>query len=397
MKDKYIELLLKRCLKLNNSSVLFINYDKVIKKFVKKIVLKAEEMGIKDIYLDEIDTLEVHDFLTTASIDAIKKSKMFDNSIWDKYAKKKAAFLMLESEIPHLMDDIDDEKIGLVAKIRRETKPVYREMQLKGEIPWCIAAVPNEEWAKKIFSESDKPLDTFWNVLAKLCLFDTNDPSKSWDKFLETLSERQKKLNALKIRKLHYRNSLGTDLEVTLPEGVIWQSIASDKWIVNIPSYEIFTSPDYRKTQGVVYSSRPLIYNGKVIDGFKVEFKDGKVVKYSAKKGKNVLKEIIESDELASFLGEVALVDYDSPISNTNKVFETTLIDENASCHLALGSAFLDCVKNGNKLSKKEIDALGLNLSKNHVDFMIGTKDLEIVAETPNGEVTIMKNGNLVL
>ncbi len=397
MKDKYIDLLLKRCLKLKKSSVLFINYDKVIKKFVKKVVMKANEMGIKDIYLDEVDSTLIHDFLKDASLSAIKKNKMFDNSVWDEYAKKDACFLMLESEIPHLMDDIDDEKIGLVAKIRRETKPLYRDRQMKGEIGWCIAAVPNLKWAEKIFSEDAKPLDKFWKVLAKLCFFSEKDPIAYWDNYLETLKNRQKKLNALKITKLHLKNSLGTDLEITLPKDGLWQSIASDKWIVNIPSYEIFTSPDYRYTNGIVYSSRPLIYNGKVIEDFSVEFKDGKVINYKAKKGKNVLKEIIESDKMSCYLGEVALVDYNSPISNTNKVFETTLIDENASCHLALGSAFPDCVKNGNNLSKDELNEIGLNTSSNHVDFMIGTKDLLVEAETSNGTVVIMKNGNLVI
>lgn len=397
MKDKYIDLLLKKCLKLNKSSILFINYDRIIKKFVKKLVMKAEAMGIKEIYLDEINTYDIHEFLLNATDSQIKKNKAFDNSIWDEYAKKGASFLMLESEIPHLMENIDDEKIGLVAKMRRDTKPLYRELQLKGDLPWCIAAVPNEEWAKEIFRESDKPLDEFWNTLASICMFDKKDPINYWNKFLKTLSEKQKKLNNLKIKKLHYKNSLGTDLEITLPENALWQSISSDKWIVNIPSYEIFTTPDYRKTNGIVYSSMPLIYNGKVIEGLSIKFKDGKVVDYKAKKGKNVVKEIIESDELASYLGEVALVDYDSPISNTNKIFQTTLIDENASCHLALGSSYPDCIKNGNNLSKKELQEVGLNISSNHVDFMIGSSDLTIEAECENGIVTIMKDGNLII
>ena len=190
---------------------------------------------------------------------------------------------------------------------------------------------------------------------------------------------------------------MGTNLTITLPKNNIWQASSSGKWIVNIPSYEIFNTPNYKKTEGIVYSSKPLIYNGKKIDKFFIKFKRGKVIDYKAEVGNDTLKEIIESDKLSSYLGEVALVDYDSPISNTNILFKTTLLDENASCHIALGSGFLECLKDGEHLSKEELDKKGINLSKTHVDFMIGTDDLEIVAETKNGKVCIMKKGNLVV
>ena len=199
---------------------------------------------------------------------------------------------------------------------------------------------------------------------------------------------------------MHYKNNLGTDLTVELPSDVIWNSAAGEEdsnMLVNIPSYEIFTSPNYKKTSGIVYSAKPLIYGGGKIDEFYIEFKEGKVINYDAKQGKEILKQIIESDENSCYLGEVALVNNNSPISNTNLVFGTTLFDENASCHLALGDGFPDSLKEGLTMTKDELLRKGINQSKNHVDFMIGTKDLEIEAETKDGIVQIFKDGNFVI
>ena len=211
---------------------------------------------------------------------------------------------------------------------------------------------------------------------------------------------RRKFLTNLKITKMHYKNNLGTDLTVELPSDVIWNSAAGEEdsnMLVNMPSYEIFTSPNYKKTSGIVYSAKPLIYGGGKIDEFYIEFKEGKVINYDAKQGKEILRQIIESDENSCYLGEVALVNNNSPISNTNLVFGTTLFDENASCHLALGDGFPDSLKEGLTMTKEELLRKGINQSKNHVDFMIGTKDLEIEAETKDGVVQIFKDGNFVI
>lgn len=397
IEEKYVELLLKRCLRIEDNSSLFISYNKINKDFIEKIVDYAKELGVEDIYLDENDSNHIHNILENIKLEDIENHEEFNCSIWDEYAKKNAAFLMLESEIPNLMDDIDSEKLGKMAYIKRTTKPIYREMQMKGELAWCIAALPNPLWAKEVFKDSTDPLKEFWQVLSKICMLAKVDPIKEWDKFLNKQSEEMEKLNNLKIKKLHYTNSLGTDLEVELSDKALWQSASSGKWIVNMPSYEIFSTPDYRKTNGIVYSSKPLLYNGKVINEFNITFKNGEVVDFDAKEGRDVLKEIINSDNYSKYLGEVALVNYDSPISNTNTVFKSTIFDENASCHLALGNGFLECIEDGENLSEEELKELGLNNSKNHVDFMIGTEDLIIEAETIDGKITIMENGNLIL
>ena len=397
MEEKYIDLLLKRCLKVSSKTPLFISYNSINRIFVNKVVDVAKKIGIKDIYLEEKNQQEIHNILIKSSIKEIKENKLFNGSMWDEYAKKDGAFLMLESEIPYLMDDVPSKKLAAVSFAKTITKPVYKKRQLNNEIAWCIAIVPNELWARDIFKDSKEPLKEFWNTLSKICMLNSSDPAKSWDEFLNSQRDMQKKLNNLKIKKLHYKNSLGTDLMVTLPLNHLWESGASGKWIVNMPSYEIFTTPDYHETEGIVYASKPLNYAGKEIKEFSITFKKGKAIKWNAKVGMDILTEIIKSDKLSSYLGEVALVNYNSPISETNKVFKTTLIDENAACHIALGSGFLECLENSDKMSPQELDKKGINSSKNHVDFMIGTKDLTIEAETEDGIITIMKNGNLVI
>ena len=228
-----------------------------------------------------------------------------------------------------------------------------------------------------------------------MCMLDKEDPTKSWEEQLSAIQKIISILNHLKLEKLHYSNSLGTDLDIYLPQNYRFDSAKDGKVIVNMPSYEVFASPIYNKTEGIVYNSKPLNYNGKIIDQFWIKFIDGKVVDYDAKKGKNILKAIIESDANSCYLGECALVEYNSPISLTNKIFNTTLIDENASCHLALGAGFAECLENGLNLNEQELLKSGINISKTHVDFMIGTSDLSIIGTTVNGEkITIFKNGN---
>lgn len=396
MQEKYIKLLVERCLDINNSKSLFIHYNKLNEDFVMKLKEYVNDLGINDIYLDGIDYFELHDILKNSSVKDIKSNHDLDCHMWDEYAKKDAAFLILESEIPHLMDDIDEEVFKEYLLIKRTTKPIYKEKQLNGVIPWCIAALPNKYWSKEIFN-NDNSEDLFWNYICKICMLENDNPISKWNEFLDYQTFIVNKLNNLHIKSLIYKNSLGTNLKVYLSDKTIWASASSGKWIVNMPSYEVFTTPIYDKTEGIVYSSKPLIYNGVTIDNFWIKFKNGKVIEYDAREGQSALKSIIESDEYSAYLGECALVNYDSPISKTNIVYKTTLIDENASCHLALGAGFNECIINGFNLSKEELFELGVNPSKNHVDFMIGTSDLEIIAETNNGNITIMKDGNLVL
>lgn len=398
LEDKYIDLIINRCLSFKKSKALFVSFTKEIEDFVGKLVKKVNEKGITDVYLNETDVWEKHEKIKNLSVAQIKKDDYFNNPNWDIYAKKNAAFLMFSSIYPHINDDLETEKLNAVASISLSSKPIYKEKQSNGEISWCIAVMPNEVWAQDKFPKLSKEdaYDKLFDLMMDACMVKTSNPIKSWNKYLEKLRKVTKKLNELEITKMHYKNSLGTDLEIALSTEAMWQCAGyeDDEHIVNMPTYEVFTSPDKDKTNGIVYATKPLTYNGTSIKDFWLKFRNGKVVDYDAKEGKENLKSILESDKNAIFLGECALVSKNSPIAKMNIVFDETCLDENASCHLALGAGFPDCIKNGLKKNKNELKKCGLNDSENHVDFMIGSNDLNIWAETNKGEMLIFKDGD---
>ena len=400
LENKYVNLLINRCLSFKNGNSLFINYYSDNDAFVEKLVTSAKSRGIEDIYLDRNDKEERHQKLLQ-SVEEINNDDYFDDHIWDEYAKKDAAFLMLSTEFPGYFADIPSENMTAASLKSRTSKPVYKLKQLTNEISWCIAVIPNKIWAKEKFpdlSEEDA-YNEYFKLMCHCTMVDKENPIEEWNKFLDRQRMLVSKLNELQITKMHYTNSLGTDLVIGLSPDALWQCAGyeGDDTIVNMPTYEVFTSPDYRLTEGVVYASKPLMYGGALVDKFWVKFKNGKVVDYDAEVGKEILKGIIESDEYSCFLGECALVDKNTAIAQTNFVYGETCLDENASCHIALGDAFPECLKGAEDESIDERRERGLNHSDNHVDFMIGTDDLNIVAETKNGEMLIFKNGEFNL
>ncbi len=397
LEEKYIKLLLERCMKIKEKEILFISYDIINQNFVDKIKKHALDLGLKEVYLDASDIYEKKDVLNSISKEEIKKHPLFNAHIWDEHAKKDAAFLMISSELPCVLDGVSIEKLALASKVKMESKPLYKKKQKDNELTWLIAVFPNKVWAKAKFPDLDEDTayEKLFDLMMDVTLCHENDPIESWNQQLELQSQKMQKLNDLKIKSLHYTNSLGTDLTVELSDLALWQSAGSEEnaIIVNMPSYEVFTSPNCYKTSGIVYSSKPLVYNSRLIDEFWIKFADGKVIDFDAKEGKELLKEIIEGDEGSKMLGEVALVGKNSPIAKTNFVFGETCLDENASCHIALGAGFTECIDKANKMDEKEIKKIGLNDSKNHVDFMIGTDDLMIEAKTNQGAILIFKDG----
>ena len=393
--EKYADLLINRCLSIKENQPLLITAPVECIEFVRVVSRTAMKVGVRDIYYDFTDEVLKHDQLLYYSNNDIKNSKLFNKKIYDKYAKKGAAFLMLYSDNHDIMSDITNEKIAYSAKISRTSRPLYKKLQLTYEVPWCIASVATLDWAKKVLPNSKDPINDMWELIFKMTLCDKDDPIKEWDEKIEKNKNIVDKLHELKIKTLHYKNKLGTDFKISFNDN-IWcgastQTKDGRNIIVNMPTEEVFTTPNKYTANGIVYSSKPLVYNSSLIDEFFIEFKDGKVINYDAKIGKEILKSIIEIEN-GNYLGEVALVDKLSPINQSNILFFETLYDENASCHLALGDGFPECIK-----SNKTKEELGINESKTHVDFMIGTDDLEIIAELENEKKLIMKNGTFVI
>lgn len=394
LKRKYAKFLVQDCLKLKKNDKLFIIGSKFINEFINLVKEEANLLGIIEVETLINDQEKQRELYLNRTYEEIINDPLMDRTKYNQMAREGFAFLNLSSPIPGFYDDIDAALLNKVLKYQMESISEYRSLQQKGKIKWNISAVPNEIWASSI--EGIKNIEDLWDSIFDICLIKDKNPALSWNRKLNKLKERAEYLNSLKIDKLIFSNSLGTNLEVGLPKDYLFQS-AEGKNIVNMPTEEIFTSPDRLRVNGIVYSSKPLFHSGVLISDFYLKFKDGKIIEYKAKNGEEVLKGIIETDDGSKFLGEVALVDDNSPISNTSITFKNTLFDENASCHLAIGDSFPECIKNGLEKSREELLNLGQNSSKTHVDFFIGTNDLSVVAVLQNGEyLDIMKKGNFI-
>ena len=397
---KYSNMILNVCLRVKSNQPLFISFNSERLDFVRILAKEAYKIGVKDIYFDVIDSEIKHDMLKNLDIEDLKNSTYFNRYMWNEYAKKGAAFVMLASETPGLMSDIDSEKQSNAFIYSLETRKEFDDLRNKSMVPWCIAAVPTLSWAKKIFPESNSPLEDLWNKIFEICGVYEENPEQHLESKLKTLGIRKDKLNSLHIKKLIYSNSLGTNFSIELNDKTIWATgrdklANGEEVLVNYPTEEIFTSPNRMSANGIVYSSKPLSYQDKLINNFWIKFENGKAIDCGAEEGLDTLQSIINSCENSNYLGEVALVPFDSPISNSNTIFYETLFDENAACHLALGDSFTECIENGINMSKEELLNNNMNQCTNHVDFMIGTKDLNIKGITfDNEEIDIFINGN---
>ncbi len=396
---KYAHLLLERGLCINKGEPLVINAPIESIDFIRVLTEVACTLGVNDIYFDWYDEELKHTELKYYDEASIKNSRFWNKSVHDEYAKKNAAFLFLTSYYPGIMDDIDSSKMKVASNHSLYTRQIYREMQSNNQVDWCIASVSTIAWGKLLFPGSNSPKEDLWNLIFDICLINESDPLTAWDNKMKNNKDMCLKLTNLKIKTLHYQNSLGTDLKIGLSEGAIWcggsSNIKGREPIVNMPTEEVFTTPDKFRTNGIVYTSLPLIHNGVKIENICLEFKDGKVISYKASSGEEELKNIIETDSESNMLGECALVDKNSKIAMSNILFYETLFDENAACHIALGRGFKECLTNGDNLTADELEKVGYNKSKNHVDMMIGTKDLNITAIMyDNKEIAIFKDGS---
>lgn len=309
--------------------------------------------------------------------------------------------IYLESDDPDGLRGINQEKVSKASQARYKILKPFREA-MDNKYQWCIAAVPGAAWAKKVFPGVNKfkAMEMLWEAILYTSRVD-GDPVAAWEAHNKDLADRCAYLNSLGIKTLEYRSANGTDLKVGMIEDALFMG-GSEKaqgsgieFNPNIPSEEAFVSPMKGEAEGIVYSSKPLSYRGELIENFSVRFEGGRAVEVHAEKNEELLRKMISMDEGAAYLGECALVPYDSPIRNSGILFYNTLFDENAACHLALGRGFTNVLKDYDQYTTEECYAKGINQSMIHVDFMIGTEDLSITAVTRDGRrVAIFENGN---
>ena len=311
------------------------------------------------------------------------------------------ATIYIESDDPDGLKGIDQTKVSKASQAKYPIVKPYRD-KMDNKYQWCIAAVPGEAWAKKVFPAErvGKAVEKLWDAILYTSRADGDDPVKAWEDHNSDLKARYEYLNSLGIESLHYTASNGTDFTVGLIPDALFMggselTLDGREFNPNIPSEEVFTSPMKGNAEGIVHATRPLSYRGELIENFSVRFEGGKAVEVHAEKGEDLLKQMISMDENAAYLGECALVPFDSPIRNSEITFYNTLFDENACCHLAFGRGFENCIKDFDKYTLEECRQKGINDSLIHVDFMIGSEDLNITAHTRDGkDVAIFKDGN---
>ncbi len=309
------------------------------------------------------------------------------------YLDNGACYVRLEGVNPKLMEGVSEKNSNAIFAHVDAVRNIMRKASREKHCQWLIAMVPTVEWAEYILHETGPQAEEkLWEILLKLCYIDeTNDVVQTWEEKGRKNAARGQAVDDLKLTNLHYTASNGTDLTVGLTP---WSKFGHEarsgiSFCPNIPTEEICTTPSKFETNGVVYASRPLVLGGKKIERFGFRFENGKVTEVLADEGKEMLEALVATDENAGYLGEVALVEYHSPISMSGLVYYTTLIDENASCHLALGR--------GLNTSPEGHEGL-FNDSTIHIDFMIGTSDMKIVGTTENGEeVEIFRNGDFAI
>lgn len=400
--SEYAKLCVKVGINLQKGQPLVINAPVEGAEFVRLVAKHAYAAGAKQVHVNWNDEALTKMKYENAPMEIFENFPKWYADGLEEFAEDGAGFLSIYSEDPELLKDIDPRKIATNNKSSSMALKNFRKYTMNDINSWCVISIPTKGWASRVFPEvsEEKAMEKLWEAIFTATRMDTENPVKAWEDHLKNLEEKVNFLNKKKFKKLHYKSSNGTDLEIELPEGHIWAGGGGKNskdvyFVANMPTDEVFTMPLRTGVNGVVYSTKPLNYGGNLIDNFKLTFENGKVVAFEAEEGYEVLKDLLALDEGAKYLGEVALVPYDSPISKSNIIFFNTLFDENASCHFAFGKAYPTNIEGGPDMTEEELKQAGVNDSLTHVDFMVGSKDLNIVGETKDGtKIQIFENGN---
>ena len=397
---KYAHLIAVTGINVQKGQEVFVAAELDQPEFVKMVVEECYRAGAKRVIVDwnyqPLDKLHIR----WRSQKNLSTLESWEEARWQHYVKEIPCRIYLVSEDPDGLKGINQEKFAKAQQEKYKVIRPYRD-QIENKYQWCIAAVPGAAWAKKLFPKLPKgqAIEKLWEAILAASRV-TDDPVQAWKEHNDDLARRCAYLNALGIETLEYRSANGTNFRVGMIEDAEFKgggetSLLGHYFNPNIPSEEVFISPKRGVAEGVVYSTKPLSYQGHLIENFSIRFENGKAVEVHAEKNEELLKKIVSMDEGAAYLGECALVPYDSPIQNTGLLFCETLFDENAACHLALGMGFADTIRNFEKYTLDECRAKGINDSMVHVDFMIGSADLDIDAHTRDGKtVPIFRKGN---
>lgn len=399
--NNYAKLIIACGVNLQANQELLINASVENADFVRRVVKEAYAHGAKAVNIDWQDDEIKRMHLENKSIDTLKEFPDYLSDLYNGCAKRNAAYLLINSSDPQALSGIDVNKLAALQAASQQALVDFRNQLDQMVNTWCIVAAPSLKWAEKVFPDKkgEEAINALWTSILSAVRCDQENPIAAWQKHKESFDDKKQALNTMQIKQLHFKNTKGTDIVIGLPNQYSFsgggdETVNGIYHFPNMPTEEIFTSPNYRDVNGIVYATLPLNFQGSLIENFWMRFENGSVVDYGAEKGYDVLKVILERDEGSKRLGEVALIPFTSPINNMNILFYNTLFDENASCHLAVGRGFPEVIQNGLTKTKEELDALGINDSFMHVDFMIGSNDMNVTALTKDGQnVQIFKNG----
>lgn len=402
--DEYAALLVRVGVNIQKGQTLVLACPVECAFFARKCAAVAYEAGCREVVMNWRDDVMSRLKYLHAEEDVFDTVAPWYADMMNGYAEQGAAYLAISATDPMNLLGVDADRMRRAEIASGKALKGFYAAQMANGFPWCIGAMPIPSWAKKVFPDKtdEEAVDALWEaIFASVRISGDGTAVARWQEHLSALDRRTEVLNGYRFASLRYENSLGTDFTIGLAEGHLWQSGAEKckagvPFIANIPTEEIFTAPDRGSAEGVICASMPLVHNGNVIRDIRFVVKGGRIVEATASEGEDVLRAAISVDEGASYFGEVALVPYDSPISNQRILYFNTLFDENASCHLAFGEAY-PCLEGGADMTKEELAARGLNDSVTHVDFMIGTPDLAITGITEGGEeIPVFRNGNFV-
>ncbi|MEJ8548627.1 aminopeptidase [Brevibacillus borstelensis] len=401
MLDRYASLAVKVGVNVQPGQTLVITASLSSTDLVRKIARKAYETGAKDVHMEWRD-----DELTRMKYDLAPDEAFHEYPLWkakglETMAEEGAAFLTIIDSDPNLLKGVRPERLAAAKKSAGQELYKYRGYMMSDQVSWSVIAAPSPAWATMVFPElpEEERIPALWQAIFRATRVDQDDPVQAWRAHQEQLNQKVEYLNQKQYHALHYK-APGTDLTIELPPSHIWiggggVNAKGIRFMANMPTEEVFTAPKKTGVSGVVRSTKPLSYNGNLIENFSLTFEKGRIVDFSAENGYEVLKQLIEMDEGSHYLGEVALVPHQSPISQSNMIFFETLFDENASNHLAIGNAYPVCIEGGTSLTPEELDKRGINTSLTHVDFMIGSGEMDIDGITADGtREPVFRSGN---
>ncbi len=399
--EKYARVLVEKGLNVQPGETVAVNIPVFNYELARLITRFSYERGAAEVIVDYSDSHRQRENFLHAKEERIVNVPEHAIKKMEYLLEKKASRLSIVGGDPDALNGVDHDRLSRAMKANGIAMKPMRMATQANEVAWTVAAAATPEWAAKVFPDLDEQagVEKLWEQIFKTVRIDTPDPIEAWNLHEAQLVAKATWLNDEQFDALRYE-APGTDFIVGLPQNHVWEAAGSTsrqgtRFIANMPTEEVFTAPDFRRAEGYVASTKPLSYAGNVIEDMVFEFKDGKVVNVTAKKGEETIKRLVEENKGAECLGEVALVPDPSPISQSGIIFFNTLFDENASNHLALGSAYASSVEGGVDMTQEELEAAGLNRSDTHVDFMIGSAEMNVYGIRANGEeVQILRNGD---